>query len=179
MRNKAFVAFIFSLSCAINLPVCKADSQVDFDGTLVKDPCTLSVGALGEDKVVDFGTIINKYLYTNGHSPVQSFTILLQDCDTSLGNTVSFIFKGVEDIDQPGLLALDSTSGAKGVAIAINNANGTPVALNENSAESTLEDGDNQVTFQAYVKASPTALANSTITLGEFNATATFEMAYE
>ena len=179
MHNSALFTLILALASAINTPVCQADSQVDFAGTLVKDPCTLSIGEAGENKVVDFGTIVDKYLYANGQSQAQTFTILLQDCDTSLGNTVSFIFKGNEDTDQPGLLALDDSSVAKGVAIGIANTAGTPLPLNENSEESSLNDGDNQITFQAYVKASPAAIANNAITQGDFSATATFEMAYE
>lgn len=163
----------------MGMGACRADSQVDFDGTLIEDPCTLAVGTQGSEQTVDFGTVINKYLYANTRSPVQTFTILLQDCDTSLGKTVSFIFHGTEDTVQPGLLALDPTSGAQGVAIGLASADGTPLPLNEASGTSTLNDGDTQISFQTYVQASPTAILNNAIVVGEFSATATFEMVYE
>ena len=163
----------------VGIGACRADSQVDFDGTLIEDPCTLAVGTQGSEQTVDFGTVINKYLYANTRSPAQTFTIMLQDCDTSLGKTVSFIFHGTEDIAQPGLLALDPTSGAQGVAIGLASADGTPLPLNEDSGKSTLNDGDTQISFQAYVQASPTAILNNAIVVGEFSATATFEMIYE
>ncbi|OAT31256.1 minor fimbrial subunit [Buttiauxella brennerae ATCC 51605] len=179
MYKNSLSAALLAFALAITSTSSQADSVVDFDGTLVEDPCTLAVGDQGENIVADFGTIIDKYLYTNGRSSQQSFTILLQDCDTSLGKTVSFIFRGVEDSDQPGLLALDATSGATGVAVAITNADGTPLPLNEASELANLNDGDNQISFQAFVQASSTAITNNAITLGEFSATATFEMEYE
>ncbi|MGK7286082.1 fimbrial protein [Buttiauxella agrestis] len=179
MYKKALPAALLALVLTSVPSVSKANSQVDFDGTLVEDPCTLAVGEKGDNIVADFGTIIDKYLYTNGHSPQQRFTILLQDCDTSLGNTVSFIFRGTEDSDQPGLLMLDTTSGAKGVAVAITNADGTLLPLNEASKLVNLNDGDNQISFLAFIQASSTAITNNAIVLGEFSATATFEMVYE
>ncbi|MDX6910591.1 fimbrial protein [Hafnia paralvei] len=163
----------------VGIGACRADSQVDFDGTLIEDPCTLAVGTQGSVQTVDFGTVINKYLYANTRSPVQTFTILLQDCDTSLGKTVSFIFHGTEDAAQPGLLALDPTSGAQGIAIGLASADGTPLSINEESGTSTLNDGDTQISFQAYVQASQAAIVNNAIVVGEFSATATFEMVYE
>lgn len=179
MGKYYFIRAIVIFSLTMVTGVCCADSQVDFDGTLIEDPCTLAVGTQGDDQTVDFGTVINEYLYENTRSPVQTFTILLQDCDTSLGKVVSFVFHGTEDTVQPGLLALDSTSGAGGVAIALASSEGIPLPLNEPSGKSTLNDGDNQISFQAYVQASPEAIANSAIVAGAFSAIVTFEMQYE
>lgn len=179
LRQLTFAGTMTLLFLVVGVGACRADSQVDFDGTLVEDPCTLAVGTQGTEQTVDFGTVINKYLYANTRSPVQTFTILLQDCDTSLGKTVSFIFHGTEDTTQPGLLALDPTSGAQGVAIGLASADGTPLPINEDSGIFTLNDGDTQISFQTYVQASPAAIANSAIVVGEFSATATFEMVYE
>ncbi|MGJ3356061.1 type 1 fimbrial protein, partial [Providencia sp. Je.9.19] len=61
----------------------EAAPNVRLFGTLVTEPCTV----VTEDIQVDFGTIVDKYLYQNARTLGQRFAIELADCDLSLGNT--------------------------------------------------------------------------------------------
>lgn len=61
-----------------------AADNMHFSGALVAEPCTLRPG--DEDIRLDFGTVIDKYLYTYGRTPGKAFSLVLQDCDISLGN---------------------------------------------------------------------------------------------
>ena len=166
--------FIFILLPFVN---AFAKSDVNFSGTLVQEPCTLSPDS--SDIMVDFRSVIIPYLYANSHSPREIFRIHLMDCDTSIGALGSVTFTGDEDISQPGLLALGGGSLAKGVAIGIETLSGEPVEINNPSKKYLLIDGNTTLYFSAYVKASPLAKQNQTVIAGSFNAIATFEINYE
>ncbi|WP_339275235.1 fimbrial protein [Enterobacter asburiae] len=154
-----------------------AQSDVNFSGTLVEDPCTLAP----EDSniTVDFGTVILKSLYTNKRTLPKLFALHLIECDTSLGNTVHVTFSGVEDSEQPGLLALDGTSGAKGVALGLATLHGEPLPINQVSKAFALQDGNSVIHLMAYVQASDTAITNKTLVAGDFSAIATFDLSYD
>jgi type 1 fimbria pilin len=170
---KMLLAFAFLL----HVGGAKAQSDVNFSGTLVQEPCTLSPDS--SDITVDFRSVVIPYLYTNEHSPPELFRIRLTDCDTSLGARASVQFTGTEDADQPGLLAMGAGSLAQGVAIGIHTLKGEAVPINKPSRQFTLSDGNTTIYLAAYVQASPLAKQNKNIVAGAFNATATFEMIYD
>ncbi|BBO61007.1 TPA: fimbrial protein [Serratia marcescens] len=156
--------------------VMAADNML-FHGALVAEPCTLKPG--DEDIRLDFGTVIDKYLYANGRTPTKPFTLTLQDCDLSLGQTVKITFSGNKSLELPDLLALDGGSQASGIALGLETAEGKPVALNKPSQEMTLASGSTSLALQVYVQGEPTALAQKSIGLGAFSAVATFGLEYE
>ncbi|HEJ0318282.1 TPA: type 1 fimbrial protein [Klebsiella aerogenes] len=152
-------------------------TEMDFSGTLVDEPCT--VDPADTDIQLDFGTVINTYLYLNTRTHSQPFTIHLENCDidgwTGEGG-VTTRFEGTESTELPGYLAFsDPTMGA---AIGIEESDGTFLGLGKNSASRQLHDGSVALTFQAFVEGEPTALKNQSITLGNFSATATFFLEY-
>jgi type 1 fimbria pilin len=153
------------------------DVSVLYRGNLVAEPCTL----LPEDEniLLDFGTVIDKYLYLNARTHSKPFQLHLIDCDTSLGKTVKMTFSGMESVALPGLLALDGSSEAKGVAIGLETQDGQALALNQQSRGQEISDGNNTITLQAYVKGEPDAIKNKTIERGMFTAVATFALEYE
>ncbi|WP_075182488.1 fimbrial protein [Pantoea sp. 1.19] len=146
-------------------------------GTLVAEPCTLPPGA--EDIPLNFGSVINKYLYTHGRSASQAFHIQLADCDLTLGKTVSVRFYGTESAALPGLLAIDSTSGTQGIAIGLEAEDASPLPINQAGSKVTLSQGSNQITVKAYVRGEADAIATQSIQPGPFSATATFSLEYE
>ena len=151
------------------------DNNLHFDGTLVADPCELDPNTT--DIKLDFGTVIDKYLYLNTRTHSQPFTINLVACDTSLGDEAVFTFKGTESSELPGLLAL--TQGpASGIAIGMELPDGTPLPFNQPTPQLHLQDGTTSLTFQGYVQGEPTAIQNHSITRGNFTAIATFEISY-
>ena len=164
------------LTGAVTLPALAAENM-RLHGALVEEPCTLQPG--DESVQLDFGTVIDKYLYLNGRTHGKAFQLRLVDCDTSLGKTVKVSFGGTENPGLPGLLALDGSSQAQGVAIGFETPQGQPLPLNAWSQNSVLTNGNNIVAMQAYVQGEPAAIANKTLRLGAFSATATFTLRYE
>jgi type 1 fimbria pilin len=156
---------------------CAAVENMRFHGALVEEPCSLRPG--DEAIQLDIGTVVNKYLYLNGRTLGKPFEIQLQDCDLSLGKTVSVAFRGVENAGLPGLLALDAGSQAAGVAIGMETYEGQPLVMNKPGGQYPLAAGRTVMQLKAYVQAEPEALAQKSIRLGAFNAIATFSLQYE
>lgn len=154
-----------------------AADNMRLHGALVAEPCTLRPG--DESVELDFGTVIDKYLYLNGRTNGKAFQLHLIDCDVSLGKTVRVSFSGTESVVLPGLLALDSGSQAQGVAVGFETPANQPLKLNGWSQNSALGNGANIIAMQAYVQAEPKAIADKSIKQGAFSAVATFTLQYE
>ena len=161
----------------MSAPVLADD--VRFDGTLVEDACEIYPG--DENIELDFGTVVDKYLYLNIRTHSQPFTIRLINCDLVLGKEVQVTFTGNESKTLSGLLALDSASQAKGIAVGLETIDGIPIKLNKAKGYlQALHAGNgNNLKLQAYIQGEPTALQSQNIVLGNFLATATFMLEYE
>ncbi|CAI1530170.1 Fimbria A protein precursor [Serratia fonticola] len=153
------------------------ENNVHLYGALVAEPCVIAPG--DDDIRLDFGTIIDKYLYLNTRTLGQAFEIPLAECDLSLGNTVTITFKGTENAALPGLLAIDGGGGATGIAIGLETMQARPLPLNKASSKMVLQPGGNVIALKAYVQGEPQAITNKTIGRGPFTATATFNLEYE
>lgn len=153
------------------------DNNLYLHGALVAEPCVIPPG--DEEITLDFGTIIDKYLYLNTRTLGQAFEIHLDECDLTLGKTVSVTFTGTENHALPGLLAIDGGSEAKGIAIGFETPSAKPLPLNTQSGKSLLQDGGNTIALRAYVQGEPLAIADQTIGRGAFSAVATFNLEYE
>jgi type 1 fimbria pilin len=154
--------------------------DVDFKGTLVEEPCLVAPGSEGDNIVVDFGTIPEKNFYSiyGNRTWSQSFHILLTECDVSLGKEVKVTFKGVEDREQPGLLATSSNLGVKHIAVGLQTHTGTNLPINKQTAGYAINNGSTQLNFKAYIQASNEGVKNHSIGQGAFEALATFELEY-
>lgn len=84
--------------CAAALLLCSvpagATENMRLHGALVAEPCVIPPG--DETVVLDFDTVIDKYLYLNTRTPGQTFELHLAQCDLSLGKTVRVTFSGAE-----------------------------------------------------------------------------------
>lgn len=166
--------------CAVLLALtvpAQAAPNVRLYGALVAEPCVIPPGE--ENIALDFGGIVDKYLYLNTRTPGQGFEIPLAECDLSLGNTVTVTFSGVESAGLPGLLALDTGSGATGIALGLETPDARPLKLNTASDKVPLQEGSNVIALKAYVQGEPGAIAGQSIGRGAFTATATFSLEYE
>nr|WP_249106016.1 fimbrial protein [Serratia marcescens] len=150
---------------------------MSFHGILTESqPCTINDG---ENIQLDFGTVIDKYLYLNGRTNSKPFQLHLIDCDTSLANTLKMTLSGTESIVLPGLLAPDGSSQARGIAIGLETQDGQSLALNQQGRGQEITDGNNTIILQAYIKGEPEAITNKAIKKGMFTAVATFELEYD
>ncbi|HHK8152451.1 TPA: fimbrial protein [Serratia marcescens] len=156
--------------------VAQADN-VRLHGALVAEPCVIAPG--DEDVRLDFGTVIDKYLYANERTHGQAFDIRLTECDLSLGKTVKVTFIGPENPSLKGLLAIDGSSKASGIAIGMETLSGQPLPLNKAGEGYRLVGGNNTLTVLAYVQGEPEAIAQRRIVRGPFSAIATFSLEYE
>ncbi|CBA33887.1 fimbrial protein [Cronobacter turicensis] len=165
------------LSITMVTSAVAAEDNVHFSGALVAEPCTLP--DKDTDISLDFGTVIEKYLYQYQRTKSQSFSIHLEDCDPTLMSSVSVTFRGETDTELTTMLALDASSTAKGVAIGIELPDGTPLAINKASPYSQLTRGTNSLTFNAFVQAQPTAITSKSLIAGDFAVISTFLLTYQ
>lgn len=175
VRN--FIALIFKLLLfpSVVHAGITPDTEMQFYGTLIADPCT--VAPEDTDITLEFNDIIDKYLYMNTRTHSRPFTIHLIDCDVDGSETVTTHFEGTESAELPGYLAMvDTTTGA---AIGITESDNTFLGLNKDSRPVVLSDGSVALNFKAFVEGEPTAIKNEAIKLGEFNAVATFTLVYD
>ncbi|MDT3253740.1 fimbrial protein [Serratia sp. root2] len=172
-------ALLLAQALIVAPPVTQAadDNNVHLHGALVAEPCVIPPG--DEEITLDFGTIIDKYLYLNTRTLGQAFEIHLEECDLTLGNTVSVTFTGIESSALPGLLALGGGSEATGIAIGLETPSAQPLPLNQASDKSLLQEGSNIIALKAYVQGEPDALREQRIERGPFSAVATFNLEYE
>lgn len=173
----ALLLLASGLSVASEKPV---SAEVDFKGTLVAEPCVVAPGGDGDNVVVDFGTIPEKTFYSiyGRRTWLQAFHILLSECDTTLGKEVKVTFTGTEDAEQPGLLAVTSSTGVKHIAIGLQTHTGEDLLFNKQTQGYTLYDGNTQLNFKAYVQASDEGVSNHSVGRGAFEAVSTFELEY-
>ncbi|WP_273830610.1 fimbrial protein [Serratia bockelmannii] len=153
------------------------ENNVRLYGALVAEPCVILPG---EDEIqLDFGTVIDKYLYLNTRTLGQPFEIHLAECDLSLGQMVKITFIGTENTALPGLLAIDGSGGASGIAIGLETLKSVPLPLNKPSDFYPLQMGNTRITLKAYVQGEPEAIAEMRIGRGPFSTTTTFRLEYE
>lgn len=144
-------------------------------GVLIDEPCTISPNNGNID--VEFGEITDKALY-NSERIEEQFYIELEGCSSSLIKTLNIKFLGNISNKQPGLLALDSSSQATGIAIGIEHG-GKLVPINGSAGVNfPFSNGNETLVFNAYVKADPDVINNRSLGLGHFTATATFVFEY-
>lgn len=175
-----FRLMLLAVCMAVNVlsvQVRAADNNVKFKGTLVAEPCVVPPG--NENIPLDFGTIIDKYLYANGRTKSEPFAITLTECDPAIAGTVRVTFTGTPNTALPDLLALDAGSTASGIAIGLETEDGTAQPLNKPSVALPLKQGAMVLNWLAYVQGEPDAIATRNITRGPFTATATFSLDYE
>lgn len=175
---------IITLLCVMVLPAAPlpgaqaaGGTGVHMYGTLVAEPCIIPAG---EDEIkLDFGTVVEKFLYQYARTASQPFSIHLAECDLSIGTTVRMTFLGTESTALPGLLAPDAGSSVRGIAIGIETPEAKTIRINKASDKFALRSGDNHIPFRAWVQGEPQAVSHKKITPGAFSATATLALEYE
>jgi type 1 fimbria pilin len=155
----------------------QASANMNFSGELAAEACTIVPG--DEDISVDFDEISAQDLYSQQRTPGKSFRVRLQDCDLNVANSVTITFRGTQNSALPGLLALDSSSTASGIAIGLETPQSQPLPLNQASTPLLLNNGNYTINLLAYIQAEPDAIANRDIIPGNYSAVATFMLDYQ
>lgn len=171
MRIPVMLIITLLSTCSIN---AFAAADFSFTGGLVQEPCILDPNS--SDIVIDFGSVINKFLYRYQRTAGIPITLNLQGCDTSTTNKLSITFKATEDAQQAGMMALDPSSTAKGIAIGIEE-KGIFITINK-SVERIFHSGDNKMVFDLFLSANRESIKNNELHPGTINASATVELEY-
>lgn len=173
VRHGRIILSVLVLNTLGIMSVSAADNM-RFHGVLVAEPCTIRPG--DEAISLNFGTVVDKYLYSNQRTLGKQFQIHLVDCDISLGTTANIMFTGNDSVNLPGLLAVNGND--VGIAIGLETMAGKALPLNQSSDDIPLDTGNNIITLKAYVRGEPDAITQRTIKRGEFSAVATFNLQY-
>lgn len=177
-RKSVFMAILILIQAQLStFAYAINDKNVYFHGALVAEPCVIKPG--DEDIKLDFGTIIDKYLYLNERTFGQVFKIHLTECDLSLGNLVKVRFIGSESLAMKGFLSINPGSQAKGIGIGLETLESEQLFINESSSKHLLKEGENIIILKAFVQGEKKAIKDKTIGYGDFNSVATFSMEYE
>ncbi|TBL69152.1 type 1 fimbrial protein [Hafnia alvei] len=147
------------------------ENNVLISGTLVTEPCTIDPSH--SDIPLNFGSVIKKYFDLYPRTESELFQIILIECDTSLGQHATVTFTGNESLSLSGLLQPDNGD-VHGIAIGIEQADGTALPLNQPTPLYQLSDGTTTLTLKSYIAKEP----EQTVIAGPFTATATFAVSY-
>lgn len=153
-----------------------AADNLSFKGNLVEEACTIRPGDAAI--TLELWDVTSKHLYINTRTQGKGFKVHLENCDTTIGDTVTIMFGGAENMKLPGLFALDSGSGATGVGLGIETPNNKPLPVNSVSDKQVLSNGSNVIELKAYVQGEPDAIRDQTIGHGRYTVTSTFTLDY-
>lgn len=158
------------------VPVVVDGGTVNFNGSVVTAACALGSNSANID--VDMGQVRTASLATAGSvaSTSKSFSIVLEDCDSTVSTTAAVTFTGTADANDSSSLAAGSNGGtgtAQNVAIRLYDEKGTVVNLGEASSATALRNGENTLNFSAKYY-SP----KGTATAGDASAVATYTLTY-
>ncbi|WP_455426045.1 fimbrial protein [Dryocola sp. LX212] len=148
-----------------------ADTNVEFSGALVADPCRVETDS--EAQTVEFGAIPSKTFIDAVQTVPKTFHVHLKECDLSLGSQVSFTFSGEKDASEPTLFRVSGS--ARGIALAIADSEGRAVTPDGEQQAVTLTEGDNTLTWQTRVQST----AGRHVGEGEFSSVVIFALRYD
>lgn len=169
------------------LPIANSATTMNFDGTLIDTPCKIDQSSLNQS-IVFLNSSPRDYWQLPAIRPTEKFTIKLIQCDAkSLWKSVKIKFNGQTEpamgTEQQNYLSLSSGANKGKLAIGFVDIDGNQritLGQNHNGGQGTqLNDGTMLLTFNAFVQASPTAIANKSVVSGMYNATVEFEVSYE
>lgn len=189
MKKILVVATLVSTALSANVFAAQANGhgKVKFHGEIIDAPCSISADTI--DQTVEFGQIANSALANGGSSAAKSFNIELVDCvfpeddqQQVFNDKVKITFTGQSAAFNSkllGITGLDASNPdtAGNVAIQLSNGDGTAIDMDTwTSADRQLQEGNNTLTYSAYVKGADVAVDK--IPLGEFNGVTNFTLAY-
>ncbi|OBU10325.1 fimbrial protein [Morganella psychrotolerans] len=151
--------------------------KINFHGEVIDAACSIDANSLKQ--TVELGSVAKVALYKGGKSTPVDFAIQLHNCDITDKTTTTVQFKGIAGESAEGLDKAFAVSGAAAGAlgVVVTDAGGNVIAPGSKSSVFTLNEGDNELNFKAYMQGA--ANASSAIAPGGFTATADFLMDYQ
>ncbi|CAI0766273.1 fimbrial protein [Serratia quinivorans] len=187
MNKNLIAAVLATMAMGSVVSTANAANQgsgtVTFSGSIINAPCSIAPDSV--DQTVNLGSVANKALKDGGKSSPQTFNIKLQDCDiTGLAkNTVTATFTGTPSKINANNLGLSGT--ASGASIVLTQG-GTDIKLGEATTATKVGEGNNTLTFAAYLQGETVTAATKTdsavyapIVPGDFKSVANFTLAYQ
>ncbi|MFP2237302.1 fimbrial protein [Pseudescherichia vulneris] len=173
--SKAFLALAMATAMATGVANAATDTghgTVKFTGSIIDAPCGISADTQNQD--VPLGAVAQHALENGGTSTPADFHLTLTQCDTAtITNGMTITFTGTADATNADELAFGAGSSAAGASIAITGPDGSVIPLATASSPIALNDGQNQLNFQAYLHGT-----GATVTPGTFTSVANFTLAY-
>lgn len=154
-----------------------AGGQVNFNGSITDSSCNVDSGSTGQR--VDLGKWASNYFTSTGSETTKtSFHIKVKDCPASV-TTVAVLFDGAREQTDTSLLAINS-GGASGVAIKLyEHDQTTAVSLGKTTAKQAVTPGSSGSTGSADLEFYADYVSTgATVTAGDANGTANFNMIY-
>lgn len=173
--NKTLLAAVIAFGSASMAHADAGHGKVTITGSIIDAPCSIAPESI--DQTVDLGQISNVALKDGGQSTPRNFAIQLEDCSfgtPAAKNKVQVTFTGMESAAGNGLLGI--TGNAGGASIAITSADGEVIKLGAPTKAQTLQDGNNTLSFAAYMQGD--GGADAVVTEGDFQAVTDFTLAY-
>lgn len=177
--NNKIKALIFGLICtpvisqAANVTI--NGGEVKFRGQVVAAPC--SVKADDINKTVEMGQVRTNNFPTKGtwYDPV-AFQIHLEDCDTTVLNTVAVRFDGISDANDPQVFQSGEGAGAaQGIGLGIFDYTGRLLLPNTQPKNYfPLTDGETVLHFSAKYRSTLNHVQS-----GDASSTVWFKMIYQ
>ncbi|WP_052656026.1 fimbrial protein [Pantoea ananatis] len=175
-RNRGINRFLFTISGLIcvslmifSLPI-KADTDVEFSGALISEPC--QIDSESEDMTVDFGPLAKKSFIDTNESVSKKFSVLLRECDPDIGSKVAVRFNASKDNADSDLFAVNGT--VSGIALKITDSEGETVKPNAPQEAVELNKGDKELNWQASI----IKTARDDIMTGDFYAIINLSLEY-
>ncbi|WP_440515032.1 fimbrial protein [Serratia sarumanii] len=174
MKKTLLAAVIALGSVSMAQAADQGHGKVTFTGSIIDAPCSISSKTI--DQTIELGQVSKVALKDGGKSTPQFFSIDLENCSFGTAeakNKVSVTFTGIESAGKNGLLGI--TGVARGASVAIAQSNGDVIKLGKATEPQALKDGLNSLSFSAYMQGDGAA---TTVTEGDFQAVADFNLAY-
>ncbi|HAT5000941.1 type 1 fimbrial protein [Serratia marcescens] len=153
--------------------------KVTFTGAIIDAPCSINPDSV--DQTVELGQISKVALLSGGKSTPRNFSVDLENCTfekdaggAPLKNKVALTFTGMESQANNGLLGITGT--AKGASVAITDGSGAVIKLGQPTKTQELQNGNNTLSFSAYLQGD--TASGAVLTEGDFQAVADFTLAY-
>lgn len=180
MKKKVLALAVFSVLASGSVFAAPAanDSSaatLNFGGKVTASLCQVSTADLTKD--IDLGEVSKAALDTSGKSPAQSFSVTLNNCDTSTAN-IDYVFSDVNGStnNAPYLEPKATDTSASGVGVFLAKPDGTKIDVGQNVKLDIIKDTNGTsalpqqtIPLQAYIGKKNT---NAGVTAGTVDASA-------